>query len=271
MKKLLTILSSIAFISFSTVVVSCKKTTINQISDNNNSSTNKQDKNKQDHSNNEKMGENTKNDSDKMNTEKTLDNDRMNNQSDQPREESTPRNNDSKENVRWREIKKRILESLNSNNLDNLKILSNSLIQEKEETLILNNINKKTLEYKTKLTKFSSELKFDEIKKELISSLEESIKKNNNNKHQHELLLHQFKDRRLEKQHIGEITKLIIDIYRSNLSNKLYKELDEKIQKENREFEEIFKRKSENEIKNKLFDLVDQITKLEEELKNISI
>ncbi|AME13719.1 hypothetical protein MmmBen326_0487 [Mycoplasma mycoides subsp. mycoides] len=108
MKKLLTILSSIAFISFSIVVVSCKKTTINQISDNNNnSSTNKQDKNKQDHSNNEKMGENTKNDSDKINTEKTLDNDRMNNQSDQPREESTPRNNDSKENVWSRGIKKK--------------------------------------------------------------------------------------------------------------------------------------------------------------------
>ncbi|BCU84071.1 hypothetical protein MSCb_3070 [Mycoplasma mycoides subsp. mycoides B345/93] len=249
-----------------------KKTTINQISDNNNnSSTNKQDKNKQDHSNNEKMGENTKNDSDKINTEKTLDNDRMNNQSDQPREESTPRNNDSKENVWSRGIKKRILESLNSTNLDYLKTLSNSLIQEKEKTLISNNIDKKTLEYKTKLTKFSSELKFDEIKKELISSLEESIKKNKNNQHQHKLLLHQFKDRQLEKQHISEITKLIIDIYRSNLLNELYKELDEKIQKENREFEEIFKRKNKNEIKNKLFDLVDKIVDLQEALKNMSV
>ncbi|TNJ31381.1 hypothetical protein FFR91_02475 [Mycoplasma mycoides subsp. mycoides] len=249
-----------------------KKTTINQISDNNNnSSTNKQDKNKQDHSNNEKMGENTKNDSDKINTEKTLDNDRMNNQSDQPREESTPRNNDSKKNVWSRGIKKRILESLNSTNLDYLKTLSNSLIQEKEKTLISNNIDKKTLEYKTKLTKFSSELKFDEIKKELISSLEESIKKNKNNQHQHKLLLHQFKDRQLEKQHISEITKLIIDIYRSNLLNELYKELDEKIQKENREFEEIFKRKNKNEIKNKLFDLVDKIVDLQEALKNMSV
>ncbi|WP_434342315.1 hypothetical protein [Mycoplasma capricolum] len=272
MKKILNILSFLTIISSALLVVSCKKTTINQISNkNDNSSTNKQDKNKQDHSNNEKMGENTKNDSDKMNTEKTLDNDRMNSQSDQPREESTPRNNDSKENDWSRAIKKEILESLKNNNLDNLKTLSNSLVQTKGEALISNNIDKKTLEYKTKLTKFSSELKFDEIKKELISSLEESIKKNKNKQHEHKLLLDQFKDRQLEKQHIGEIIKLIIDIYRSNLLNELYKELDEKIQKEIREFEEIFKRKNKDEIKNKLFDLVDKIVDLEKAFKNISI
>ncbi|KKW61480.1 hypothetical protein [Mycoplasma capricolum] len=272
MKKILNILSFLTIISSALLVVSCKKTTINQISNkNDNSSTNKQDKNKQDHSNNEKMGENAKNDSDKMNTEKTLDNDRMNNQSDQPREESTPRNNGPKENDWSRAIKKEILESLKNNNLDNLKTLLNSLIQTKEETLTSNIIDKKTLEYKNKIIKFSNESNFEEIKKELIDVLENSIKTNKNKQYEHKLLLDQFKDREIEKERIDEIIKVIIDIYKSNLSNELYKELDKQIQKVIKEFEEIFERKNLDELKNKIFDLVNKIVEIEEESKKISI
>ncbi|WP_434333356.1 hypothetical protein V2P58_02390 [Mycoplasma capricolum subsp. capricolum] len=67
------------------------------------------------------------------------------------------------------------------------------------------------------------------------------------------------------------ISSLLKELFRENLILDLEENNKKEIEKFVQEIETLINKKQKNQIQSKLFDLVDQITKLEEELKNISI
>ncbi|WP_434328431.1 hypothetical protein V2P69_02725 [Mycoplasma capricolum subsp. capricolum] len=160
------------------------------------------------------------------------------------------------------------------NNQQELKVLVEQLISNKLELSLSNKIDKQAKEFAQKVDDFVKNEKFSDIKKMLIDYFNMVIKKvkeSEKNKKQTNLEIYKSLPEDKIKELKQPISSLLKELFRENLILDLEENNKKEIEKFVQEIETLINKKQKNQIQTKLFDLVDQITKLEEELKNISI
>ncbi|KEZ19017.1 hypothetical protein V2P22_02430 [Mycoplasma capricolum subsp. capricolum] len=160
------------------------------------------------------------------------------------------------------------------NNQQELKVLVEQLISNKLELSLSNKIDKQAKEFAQKVDDLVKNEKFSDIKKMLIDYFNMVIKKvkeSEKNKKQTNLEIYKSLPEDKIKELKQPISSLLKELFRENLILDLEENNKKEIEKFVQEIETLINKKQKNQIQTKLFDLVDQITKLEEALKNISI
>ncbi|WFQ96046.1 lipoprotein [Mycoplasma feriruminatoris] len=259
MKKSVTILSLIILAFSSLLVVSCRRIESNKNTNHiNNISNNK----KNDISNfKEKYGKENNKNSDLNNTtieKQSLNKNNM--QSDRPIEK-----NDNTDVLS--EEKERILELLKDlGNKTGITELAEELITRKEYLLGKQIQDKKWSEYKKKILDLFRRKQYEEIKDELTKLLNESAKIDTN-KRTVEDKLKTYKDISINENLKDGILEEFRYFFEKNFNEKRDKETSDTVKNFIEEINKLISQKNTEELKNKLFKLVDEISQLEKTQK----
>lgn len=267
MKKSLFILGSIISLISTSFVISCTKTTIENktldktkdMHENNNKDL--KDNNKFDLDIDKNKPENPEPENKSESNHNSSDNHSNKMQNDEPTENNMNLDSLSEE-------KKRISNLLKDlTKIDQIKTIAEELIYRKQYLINKKNKVEEWNKYQNKILSLFKEKKFDQVKEELLKLLKETIEIVSNKK--------SFEEKIKTYENIGITVELkdglLLEFklfFETKFSINQEKETTLTISKFLEEIEQLISQKNHSELKNKLFELVDQIEQLEKNNKS---
>ncbi|WP_347938165.1 hypothetical protein VQY18_02430 [Mycoplasma feriruminatoris] len=239
MKKFLTILSFLTTISSSLAVVACK-TPMTSIKGND---TNNDLSNKENNSDKNKTVDKQKEPNTKSPNNTT--------QSDEP--QKTPEQIEKEGKKFTEKIKEELNAAIKKNDLDKIKEISEAVVSKNLQTTSNIKLNEISTKFNSKIQKWQKNMNLDEIQLEFLTIFNEYISGSQ-------------KTEAIKKY--TQITKdtnikTIIDKLQHLFRESLQTDLEEEYQKVNNDFNNLIKDKKYENLKEKLFDLIDKTIKLE--------
>ncbi|QVK02334.1 hypothetical protein I7636_01880 [Mycoplasma mycoides subsp. capri] len=269
MKKSLIILSSIIPVISTRIVISCTRSQLKDKTTDKNKNTNKKDnKNSKDNSNKTDLNNLDKNNSRKPEQKNKSESNHNSNksQSNEIQKDQPTENNMSLDNLS--EEKRRISNLLNDlTKIDQIKAIAEELIYKKQDLTSQKVKDEEWKKYQEKILSLFKEKKFDQVKEELLKLLKETIEIVSNKKSFEEKL------KTYENIEINDQLKdgLLLEFklfFETKFSINQEKETTLIISKFLEQIEQLISQKNHSELKNKLFELVDQIEQLEKNNKS---
>ncbi|QVJ95835.1 hypothetical protein [Mycoplasma mycoides] len=269
MKKSLIILSSIIPVISTPIVISCTRSQLkDKTTDKNKNTHNKDNKNSKDNSNKTDLNNLDKNNSKKPEPENKSESNNNSNksQSNEIQKDQPTENNMSLDNLS--EEKRRISNLIKDwSRIDQIKTIAEELIYKNQ---YLSNKNKKVEEwnkYQNKILSLFKEKKFDQIKEELLKLLKETIEIVSN-KNSFEEKLKTYNNITITDQLKDGLLLEFKLFFETKFSINQEKETTLIISKFLEEIEQLISERDQTKLKNKLFELVDQIEQLEKNNKS---
>ncbi|QVK06352.1 hypothetical protein [Mycoplasma mycoides] len=278
MKKSLFVLSFLTILSSSILVVSCKNNNINNNSEHIKDNSESKNKHNNQNNTNSKNDITIKNPINKEDQPKHIDDslnknpetkkeennqitNSTNQQNDQPTEKEPNPDNLSRE-------KENILSLLKDlNNNQQIKSYVEELITRKEHLISDQNKNKLWTEYNEKISNWFNKKQYEEIKKELLKLLKE-VEEISKDKKSIEDKIKAYKDINVTEDRKDGILIEFKFFFETKFSINQEEKTNSEISKFLKEIEQLIFQKNHGELKNKLFELVDQIEQLEKNNKS---
>ncbi|WFQ96048.1 lipoprotein [Mycoplasma feriruminatoris] len=244
MKKNLTFLSFITVLSSSIVLVSCKTSNSNQ------NINKKIDENKKEERNSSPINE----EKEKINpNEEELPKDEPDNKSANTREDKKEKTDSFAS-----KLKKELEDHLNKKEKQSIMEFASKLFYRYLQKSNENNLLKDLLELENKISKLFDDDKYDEIKQELTVLFSEGFNKVTDSSEQLSKKIKGLLDK-VTRGNKDSILEEIKDLFEKKVS----KEFEEELKNKTNEINGLLSKEQYESVRNKLFDLIDEIANLE--------